>query len=183
MSKNKKIIIPLVVIALILLGAGVYWQNSKQMAVSGHTSSSIPAAKSKQSGTSHIKLQQTAQGATKSAKSTSTKSSINSTTNLQTPFGSFVSNHNPSLSNASYSYELSSCETTPGVVCLIEFTGSAGQRIELAPQQADSQGVTSWSWNLSKEGFSPGKWQIEAIAKLNNQTKTAYDSLGLSVQQ
>ncbi len=100
-----------------------------------------------------------------------------SSTLLQTPFGQFVSNQNPSLSNPSQQLEESVCETTPGANCYIQFTKSESPTITLPTQVTNSQGVASWSWNLSNEGFTTGTWQVTAIATLGSQTKSASETL------
>jgi hypothetical protein len=131
---------------------------------------------------------------TKSNSPTSTTTTTNNTTpisptgpsnsnqTLRAPFGSFVSNHSPSLSISSQSYELSSCETTPGASCYIEFINTSGTKITLSSETTDSQGVASWSWNVNSKGFTAGSWRITAVATLNGQIKSTVDAKTLNVQ-
>ena len=146
--------------------------------------------------THHISTPTSTTGKSKAASKGSSTTSSNSQTNSTTvspsppstkqslipPFGSFVSNHSPSLSNSSQSYELSSCETTPGSSCYIQFTDNSGAKIDLPSETTNSQGVTSWSWYVGNKGFTAGSWRIEAIATLNGQTKSTVDSKSLNVR-
>ena len=111
-----------------------------------------------------------------------TSGSTDSTTALTAPFGSFVSNHKPSLSGSSSpSQELSSCSTSAGAVCHIEFTqGDVIKKLE--PRTTDSSGSVSWTWDVKQAGLTEGSWHITAIATLNGQTKSTQDNLTLEVQ-
>ena len=159
----------------------VYFHNSSHLTTSNVHSTSKKPQNKKPSNSSP-----TPNATTSSPNNTvSPVAPSNSGTGSQTllaPFGSFVSNHNPSLSNSSKSYELSTCETTPGASCYIEFTNSAGHNIVLPAQTANSQGVVSWGWSVSSKGFTIGSWSITAVATLNGQTKTSLGS-SLNVQQ
>lgn len=102
--------------------------------------------------------------------------------NLQVPFGAFVSNHAPSMGETpSRNAENSSCQTTAGASCTIQFT-KAGVTKSLASQVTDANGVTTWNWTPQSIGLEQGTWEIQAIAKLGSQTKTATDSIKLQVQ-
>jgi hypothetical protein len=104
------------------------------------------------------------------------------TTTLAAPTGTFVSNHQPSLSGSSSpSSEQSVCNTAAGATCYIEFTKDSVVK-QLPTQTADSSGSVYWTWDVKQAGLTVGKWQITAVTTLNGQTKTAQDSLELSVQ-
>jgi hypothetical protein len=101
---------------------------------------------------------------------------------LITPYGTFVSNHKPSLSgNSAPSSEVSVCITTPGASCTIVFT-KEGVTKQLEAKTADSSGSVYWEWDVKEAGFIEGKWTIEAKASSAGQNKTATDDLGLEVR-
>ena len=102
--------------------------------------------------------------------------------NFLAPSGSFVSNHRPSLSgNTAPTEEVSTCNTSPGAKCYIEFgQGNAVKKLDV--QTADSSGSVNWIWDVAKAGFTEGSWQIKAVATLNGQTKTTEDSFVFEVQ-
>lgn len=109
---------------------------------------------------------------------------VNSSSNLPlvAPYGSFVSNHSPSLSgNSVPSSEQSSCYTTPGATCYIVFTKDSITN-RLPDQVANSYGIAYWSWDIKQAGMTQGSWQIQAIATLNGQTKSTLDTINLDVQ-
>lgn len=107
--------------------------------------------------------------------------SPNPGSSLIIPFGSFVSNHNPTLSG-SLSNEESVCNTTPGATCYIEFTQNSVVK-KLPAETADSNGTVYWYWNVGQAGFTSGNWQITAVATLSGQSETAQDKINLDVQQ
>jgi|SRR5579862_1146368 len=132
-----------------------------------------------------------------SLKSNSTPSSNSSAKNplpspssgstLITPFGDFVSNHNPGApdqnGNPTPTSETSVCDTTPGATCYISFTNSNGQTTQLPTQTAGSDGSTSWDWDVSQDAhLTKGEWQITAVASLNGQTKSTNDPTKLTIQ-
>jgi hypothetical protein len=103
-----------------------------------------------------------------------------STQALAQPYGTFVSNHTPGQHGSDGS-ELSTCITTSGATCYIQFTNtSSNVTTKLSPQVTGSDGSTSWSWNVST--LSGGSWKITAVATLNGQTQTANDGDTLVVQ-
>ena len=106
-----------------------------------------------------------------------------SSSTLQAPFGSFVSNHSPNLSGSpAPSEEQSICNTTPGASCTMTFTNSDGVVKTLPAQTADSNGSAIWAWDVKTAGFTVGDWKIIATASLNGQSKSASDQLPLKVQ-
>lgn len=114
----------------------------------------------------------------------STPVSQNTTTSsaeLVAPWGLFVNNHSRGLS-ASVSSEISACNTTAGASCYIEFKQGNVTKT-LAAQIADSSGIASWSWDVSKAGLTVGQWQISATATLGGKTLTTQDPLALDIQQ
>lgn len=187
--KTKYIVI--IIIVIVLAGGSLALYKSHVFSNNKATSGVIPAKhlKGSPSETSKSAPSQTAPSSqntnTASSKSSSTSqpSSVTATTqsNLLAPFGNFVSNHNPQLSG-SLSNEGSVCNTTPGAKCYIQFTQN-GVIKTLPVETADSNGSVFWSWNVSQSGFTTGKWQIEAIATLDGQSKTTTDPIFLTVSQ
>jgi len=181
-TKNKKILVAIVLVIIIAVAGSFLIFHDTSMVVS----TKKPAHKTTSS-------KKTAQNNTKPKKATQTSSNPVSPTNnptpvapsnsssgnnnstLTAPFGSFVSNHNPNLNNSAQDFELSSCETTAGASCYIAFTNNSGSTISLPTETTDTQGVASWNWYVSDKGFTVGTWHIKAVATLNGQTKTTSD--------
>jgi hypothetical protein len=104
-------------------------------------------------------------------------------TTLLAPSGAFVSFHDPSISGSSTPNQLqSSCISTPGASCTIEFTNNTGVTESLPSQVIDGTGHTTWSWKVQDLGLTVGSWKITAIATLNGQSKSTNDTIGLNVQ-
>lgn len=118
-----------------------------------------------------------------SDKNTSGGSAVPSGSVLVPPYGTFVSDHHPSLSGANNtpSTELSTCTASPGASCYIKFT-KGGEVKRLATQTTDGSGSTSWHWDVSQAGLSAGIWDITAVATLGDQTKTTNDTFKLEIQ-
>ena len=99
-----------------------------------------------------------------------------------TPFGSFVSNHQPELNGA---WELnrmqSVCNTSAGATCKISFTKD-GETKSLSAQKTDKEGAAYWSWTLQEVGLTEGTWKVTATATLNGQTASASDPINLEVK-
>lgn len=108
-------------------------------------------------------------------------SAVSTSAVLATPFGTFVSNHKPGQ-NGSPSTEQSTCNTTPGATCDIQFTNGSGVTKSLGAEVADGNGTTYWSWDINGGTLAPGSWHITAVVKLNGQTKTASDPTLLEIQ-
>lgn len=118
---------------------------------------------------------------TRTPDSPKNSSQQNQTTDLLTPTGNFVSNHRPNISGQPAPNQLqSTCTTTPGAKCKIVFTKGTSV-IALPDETADQGGNVYWSWSLQQYGLTRGSWHIQAVATLNNQTKTANDALNLEV--
>lgn len=186
MARNKKninkslyFILPII---LILIAGYFYFVNHKSKQTISVTSTGSAAsgkqATNNTSSSSNYKSQSTSGGNVSSVdKSNSSSNSIN----LITPYGTFVSNHKPSLSGTSSpSSEQSVCNTSQGVSCYIEFI--MGSTIKQLPTQTtDNNGSAYWTWDVKKAGLTTGDWQITAVVSQNGETKTANDSLKLSV--
>lgn len=98
------------------------------------------------------------------------------------PYGSFVSNHHPSVSGATAPSSMQSvCSGTPGAKCYISFT--KGNEVRKLPEQTiASDNSTIWDWDINSAGLTAGTWEIKAISTLNGKTETAEDTLKLEVQ-
>lgn len=124
-----------------------------------------------------------------SASSTSNQpsQSNNSATNSQAtsgpppalPTGNFVSNHHPGGSTPTS--EASTCNSTPGAICYIEFTKGSDVK-KLDARTIDANGGALWYWDVKTAGLGSGSWTITAVANLNGHTETANDALPLVVQ-
>jgi hypothetical protein len=107
----------------------------------------------------------------------------NSNKILVAPNGNFVSNHAPNLSGSpAPSSIVSACTTTPGANCYIVFT-KGSDVITLKSQTTDSNGNTSWSWNLQDNQFTVGDWQITAYSTLADKILSSTDPTPLRVSQ
>jgi cytoskeletal protein RodZ len=112
-------------------------------------------------------------------RSTSTATPPASSVIPTTPYGQFVSNRTPKLSDSAQDAENSICSTTPGVTCQITFTlGSTV--ISLPAQTTDSNGNTSWAWSLKNKGITAGTWKVTITAVNGNNSAFAVDSLAVS---
>jgi hypothetical protein len=99
------------------------------------------------------------------------------------PYGTFVSNHRPSLSgsNGVPSELVSICSGTPGATCTISFIKD-GQSKSLDQKIIDSTGSATWYWDIKNAGLSVGNWSIKATSSIGTKTVEATDSLPLEVQ-
>jgi hypothetical protein len=95
------------------------------------------------------------------------------------PTGNFVSNHHPG--GSAPTSEASTCNTTPGAVCYIQFTKGSDVK-KLDSRTIDSNGGALWYWDVKTAGLGSGSWTITAVATLNGHTETANDALPLVVQ-
>lgn len=101
---------------------------------------------------------------------------------LSKPYGSFVSNHMPSLSGAPGPAEESVCNTTIGASCSISF--SKGITVKSLPsQKVDAAGAAYWNWSVKEIGLEQGEWKISAQSSLKNQTEIVSDNLNLKITQ
>lgn len=119
----------------------------------------------------------------KEAKKDSDKSTPTPDTDITptTPIGTFVSNHRPNLSGSPAPNTMTStCSTTPGSKCTIEFT--KGNITKSLPNKiADGNGNISWDWELQDVGLTVGEWQVTAVASNGNNIAKASDSIPLIV--
>lgn len=173
---KKSIIIILAIVLLAGAGTAYFLMHKTKAVIPASTNSS---SKAKDSSSSD---KNTPSGNRSTAQPSPPKNTPPSSAVLKAPFGTFVSNHHPSLSGTtSPSTEESTCNTTPGATCYIEFTKESTVK-QLPAATADSSGAVSWNWDVKQAGLTVGTWQIKAIASLNGQTKSAQDSLALEVQ-
>jgi hypothetical protein len=115
--------------------------------------------------------------------SSTSNSSANSSTQTgpppAIPYGNFVSNHHPG--GSAPTSEASTCNTSVGATCYIEFTkGSEVKKLD--PETTDARGAAIWYWDVDTAGLNTGSWTVTAVATLNGQTKTANDAQPLVVQ-
>ena len=180
------VLIIIIVIAILELTNTTYLLH-KRKAVSGTipstTTKSVAITNSGQSAASSSKTSVTA-GTDSTADSAKNQvgSQQASSSGLVTPYGTFVSNHHPSLSDSSTapSAEQSVCQTSPGATCYIKFTNNSVVKT-LATKTADQNGIIIWNWDVNTAGFTEGSWQITAVASLNSSTQTTTDPQTLEV--
>lgn len=99
------------------------------------------------------------------------------------PSGTFVSNHHPNLSGSPAPNRITStCTTTPGVLCTVQFT-NGGTTKTLPEKTTDSNGNVGWDWTLQEVGLSIGEWQVKAIAKNGDKTTEDLDVIPLIVAE
>jgi len=171
-------------IILVVIALGVFWHfHNKNKDIIPTTNPVTSANKSTSSTGNQQPTPATNPPPSDSAKNPSSQVAANGAT-LTAPYGTFVSNHRPSLSGANNipGSELSTCTTTPGATCYIKFT-KGDQTRKLPSQNADGSGSTNWHWDVSQAGLSEGTWDITAVATLNGQTKSTNDAFKLEVQQ
>lgn len=134
-----------------------------------------------QASSSQANSQPSTPPTSKDAGSQSTSTSQSSSAPLISPYGDFVSNHQPNLDGQPNPSAVTSvCNTTPGATCYIRFTkGSTSTTLPV--KTSDSKGVVYWSWDIKKAALTTGNWTITAVASLNGQTKSSQDQLVLSV--
>lgn len=194
-KKNKKIKLRLrklpvfkvvTVTVLAIAGCLLYLTTHNNQAISNQV---IPSTTKQQKSSISDNKGSSESGSTPSIENTqpSTNSTQTSSpaiaTSLIAPSGTFVSNHQPNLSGSPRpSQEQSTCNTSPGANCFIEFLGPNGQTKSLKSQVTSSDGSATWTWDVNQAGFTVGEWQITAVASLNGSTKSTTDSLKLNVQ-
>jgi hypothetical protein len=174
-STRKRYLVMVLVAMVVISTILVLLHNSK------YSATTIPSKPSSQS--SSDKTPSTSQPSSSSTGSAAQpdKNASNLTTTGSgptKPFGNFVSNHSPG--GGSPTQEKSTCNTTPGASCVVQFTmGSITKKLDA--QTADSSGATYWTWDVKEAGLSEGSWQITAIASLNGQTTTTQDQTLLKI--
>lgn len=176
----------IVMIAVVTVGLFIYFRNRNKDIIPSTNpaqvaANSIGGANDRTPTPNSSSNSQTR--ASNSDKNASGGSSVSNGSDLIPPYGTFVSDHHPSLSGANNtpSTELSTCTTSPGASCYIKFT-KEGEVKRLATQTTDGSGSTSWHWDVSQAGLSAGTWYITAVATQGDQTKTTNDTFKLEVQ-
>jgi hypothetical protein len=175
------IITACIVLLLLVTGAILY-----VLAIRNHSPAQTPSAGGYNPSTSTPtpdvpKANSTENQSTNSVTATKGQSSTpaappSATVTPTTPFGQFVSNSKPSLSDPAQDAESSVCSTTAGVACQITFT--SGSTIKSLPSQTtDTNGNTSWGWSINKLGLTAGTWKISVVATNGNHIATAIENL------
>ena len=188
-KSSKKIILTVIaiLIALGLIGGGVFYyvrvwqpeQNKKNFGSETTTpNTDQPKSESTQESESTNLNSPKDNGKTDDGKPVAPPS----TTQPSTPIGIFVSNHFPNLSGSPAPNTLSStCSTTVGVQCYIEFkNGSITKSLE--SKQTDTNGNVTWNWKLQDVGLTAGSWTVTAVAKNGSLTASSTDPMKLEVK-
>ncbi len=182
---NKSIKKPWIAVVTILLAGAVV--IAAVLLINHRGSNKIgtvnnPVVETVPSTTNHAKTLESKGNSTPSSSQSPTPQSI-PMSSLIRPYGTFVSNHYPSLSGTGApSQEESVCTSNPGVSCYIQFTKD-GVTKKLLPQVTDDSGSTSWNWDVKKSGFTTGNWLITAVVTSGNNSKSRQDSIMLNVSK
>lgn len=178
LTKRPLLLIAALALVVALVGFGLSRKHNLVSGTIPSTQISSPVTTSgNKAGKNSIPATSSSSGTTNSTKSDGSSSS---TLPLTEPWGNFISNHAPGKDGTSTS-EVSTCNSTPGASCYIQFTKDGVTR-SLETKTTDNNGSVSWSWDIKAASLSSGKWQITAVATLNGQTKSTSDQLALEVQ-
>lgn len=190
-SNNSRMLIAASVILIlsIILGGVIYAQQSNRRRIAQEV---IPVANTVEAPSNTVETttpEPTAGEApiektTDKTVSTSFNSNMaNSQDGPAKPYGTFVSNHHPSLSGSGGvpSSIQSTCQGTPGAKCQIIFTKD-GKTKSLPEKTIGSHGSVSWDWDVEEAGFTAGSWQIKAVSSLNGKSAEAMDDLAFEVR-
>jgi hypothetical protein len=164
-----------------------FGNKTKPISASAYTKGIIYVKPNKSSDSSSNSNGSSTSGSQSSANNNTSASSGSNTTTavLQTPTGDFVSDHHPNLSGSPAPNTMAStCTTTPGASCIIQFTNtSTGTVKSLNTQITDAGGSAYWNYTLQGEGLTAGTWKVAATASLNGNTLSAQDAMDLTVSQ
>jgi len=183
--RSRKPVIGLVVVGVLLLataGALLFRHYHKsQDSTTGQTSSSTKTTKESTTNAGVLGKQETSN--TPNSVPAKTPETGSASSSLKAPFGTFVSNHRPSLKGEWRSNEENSvCNTSPGATCEITFTKD-GVTKSLGQKTVDANGAAYWnSWTIQDINLSEGTWTITAIAANNGKTARTNDQVLLEVQ-
>lgn len=185
-TRKSRVIVPIIgVIGLLIIGiVAAIWYFYQSNQPSNETlygsnrtnpTKNTPVASSNNTGSSSNSKTNNPDGSTAPV-------NVDPAVSPRTPTGVFVSHHKPNLSGSPVSNSLSStCVTTPGVLCTIQFKKD-GVVKELPVKQVDGDGNAYWTWSLQNIGLTQGAWTVSAVAKNNNLTATANDAVPLMVE-
>ena len=180
---NKKLLWAIVVVIVLIVGglilartrhketSGVIPENTSNPTTNTNVTTDKPSAPVSSTPT------------VSSDKSTAAASNTNDGSGPIKPYGTFVSNHHPSLSGKDGvpSSMQSVCQGSFGAKCYLIFTKS-GVTKSLPEKTIGSDGAVTWSWEVKTAGFSTGSWNIKAVSTLNNKTAETKDPILLEVQ-
>ena len=178
---NRKKSIILIVLVIIAVSVVIFNTYRNPKAISGkiktlQQDTTISQGKSSVTQPKSVSIK----GSHQDTSISSNASNADTSAPLIAPYGALVSNHRPGQ-NGGNAIEQSECITTPGAICIIQFTQN-GVTKTLADQTTDSTGTTIWTWDANKAGLTSGDWQITATAKLGSQIKSTIDKLSLEIK-
>jgi hypothetical protein len=174
-----EILILLVLAFLITYKATNHFGNDKPVSASAYTKGNIDVKGSSNSSNNGNNTSTPVPASTDNNKVPSTS------VTLTAPTGDFISDHSPNLSGSpAPNTEASTCSTTPGAYCTIEFTNtSTGAVKSLSQETTDEGGSAYWNWTLQSVGLTTGTWQVKAVATLGTETQSASDAMNMVVSQ
>jgi hypothetical protein len=173
----------LVILGILVLGAltifGIRFVRHNRDTAASATNNTHIAATAK-NGKSTNSPQPPATQTNKSPTSSTANNQANQP--LQSPglLSTFASTHTASLSAPTR--ENTTCVTTPGASCLVEFQQGSTTK-SLPAQTTDSSGSAYFFWtpNQNNLKLTPGNWTILLKVTLGGSSKTAQDSTQLQV--
>lgn len=178
--REKRVLI-LVLLIVTLAVAVTLWiiRYRQKVTTIPATNTTTPTAKNSASGSSSPAPNSDKNPGVATAQNQNTSENTNGPAK---PYGSFVSNHRPSVSGTTAPSSMQSvCSGTPGAKCYISFTQGNETR-KLPEQTIANDGSTIWDWDINSAGITTGTWEIKAVSTLNGKTETAGDTLKLEVQ-
>ncbi len=187
-NSHRKLIGSIVLVIIIGAGLLAWWSHHSSQATAR-----VQTAVSKQPGTKtssqiqHDALSSPTPTPNPDVPGGTTGSNVGSAASVTAPSGQFVNNHGSDAGHPvqSATQESSSCTTTPGATCVIQFSKD-GVTKSLPSQSAAASkvspgGTTTWTWTPGDLGLTSGNWTVTAVATLNGQSKSTTDSIKLTV--
>lgn len=186
-TKKYKIVIALV--AIVLIGLGVYAfyvYKDNQERIDKFGSNKINPDKNTPAPSQKSENDTPNQGSISNSPNTDHSNNLppmDSNSEPRSPVGVFASNHRPNISGSPSPSVLSStCSTSPGAFCYIEFTNGTIKK-SLPQKQVDQNGNTSWDWDIKDIGLTSGTWKVTAIAVNGSMQVKTQDPMDLVVKE
>lgn len=174
--KNKKVLILLTAIAIIVVGGAVYIKFGQRHYGTDTTTQTHSTATKQYAATSDSGKTNGTAGKS-SASPSSNGQSAGSNGSLPAPTGQLLNKQAISLSSGSPETNAdieSICQTIAQATCDIRLTGPNGQVKTVGARNTGSSGAVIFDWNAQTVGLTPGKWAVQAVATQNNQTGTSH---------
>jgi hypothetical protein len=182
-SKKKLIIVIIVVLLVVSCIFFAFYRTILMASVSNNFTSNSKSINTTNHNNSTENTKPVSSGISSSKEPNQSTPKVANDVIPAAPLGNFVSNHHPNMSGSpSPNREVSTCTTTPGATCLIQFTENNNIK-SLNQQTTDANGNTSWAWTLQDAGLTVGKWKITAIANNGDKTSVSSDAMYLEISE